>query len=259
MKFLKMQILIFLIICVTPAMSFAQTAMTGMQILKKIDLLLAQIGDISVKVNITQNKVNQGIKNFEALYFRRDATDEFLIIMTKPESDKGNGYLRVGENFWMYRQNTRTFQHINRDESVMGTDAKGGDFEKKKIAELYKVEIGKNGKEMIREEKLGKKDTYRLQVIQKVKDVTYPRQTLWVEKETCLPLKILSYSVSGTLMQTVYYPKYTQIEGRYLAIQVIFIDEFEKGNKSIVDLSGISLRKLDPKMFTKAYLENLSK
>jgi len=259
MKFLKIQILIFLMICLAPAMIFAEPAMTGMQILKKIDFLLEQIGDLSVKVNITQNKVNQGIKNFEALYFRRDVTDEFLIIITVPESDKGNGYLRVGENFWMYRQNTRTFQHINRDESIMGTDAKGGDFEKKKIAELYTIEIGKNGKELLREEKLGQKDTYRLQVIQKVKDVTYPKQTFWVEKEICLPLKVMSFSVSGTLMQTVYYPKYTQIEGKYLAIQMIFIDEFEKGNKSIVDLSGISLKKLDPKIFTKAYLENLSK
>ena len=47
--------------------------------------------------------------------------------------------------------------------------------------------------------------------------------------------------------------------GQVHPIQHIYIDEFEKGNKTIVELSGISTEKLDPKIFTKAYLENLSR
>jgi hypothetical protein len=39
----------------------------------------------------------------------------------------------------------------------------------------------------------------------------------------------------------------------------MFIDEFEKGNKTKVEISGISTEKVDDKIFTKAYLENLSK
>ena len=39
----------------------------------------------------------------------------------------------------------------------------------------------------------------------------------------------------------------------------LFIDEFEKGNKTIVEISDIVPGKLDDKIFTKAYLENLSK
>ena len=38
----------------------------------------------------------------------------------------------------------------------------------------------------------------------------------------------------------------------------MLIDEFEKGNKTLVDISGISTEKL-PNIFTKAYLENVSK
>lgn len=60
------------------------------------------------------------------------------MVTTAPQSEKGNGYLRTGNNFWMYRQNTRTIQHINRDESINGTDTKAGDFERKKTTELYK-------------------------------------------------------------------------------------------------------------------------
>jgi len=39
----------------------------------------------------------------------------------------------------------------------------------------------------------------------------------------------------------------------------MFVDEFEKGNKTQVKITGIVMDKLDDRIFTKAYLENLSK
>ncbi len=248
-------IMIFLILAVSPAFAVPRVV----DVLSSIDHRMEQIGDISVKVNLLQNKVRQGIKNFEFMYFRRDKTDQFLIVATAPDSEKGNGYLRVGENFWMYRQNTRTFQHISRDESIMGTDAKGGDFEKKKLKDLYRPFTDAKGREDIKDDTLGKRPVYKFTIIAKVNDVTYPKQVFWVQRDNYLILKVQSYSLSGTLMQTAYYPKWTEIDGRFIAIQHIYIDEFEKGNKTLVELSGISLVRLDPKIFIKAYLENLSK
>ncbi|MGA3051239.1 MAG: outer membrane lipoprotein-sorting protein, partial [Chitinispirillaceae bacterium] len=78
--------------------------------------------DVRAMVSMTQQKVDQGTRLFEMAYYRRDRDDAFLIAFSAPESEKGNGYLRVEDNFWMYRVNTRTFQHINRDESIAGTD-----------------------------------------------------------------------------------------------------------------------------------------
>jgi hypothetical protein len=60
-------------------------------------------------------------------------------------------------------------------------------------------------------------------------------------------------------MQTIYFTKYTDIEGKYIPIKFLFIDEFEKGNRTIGTISGISLKRVDDTVFTKAYLENLSK
>jgi outer membrane lipoprotein-sorting protein len=234
----------------------ADAAPKAGEIIRKIDYMMEQIGDLSVKASMVQNKARQGVKTYESLYFRRDKTDEFLIVILAPDTEKGNGYLRVGENFWMYRQNTRTFQHISRDESIMGTDAKGGDFEKRKLVELYRPASEEGG---VTEDTLGKKLVFRFTILARVNDVTYPKQIYWVERDNFLPLKIESYSLSGTLMQTTYYPKWTVVDGKFIPIQMIFIDEFEKGNKTIVELSGISTEKLDPRIFTKAYLENLSR
>src|SRR5271157_3309252 len=90
--------------------SNAATLPTVTDILKKLELATSQTTDINASVVLTQQKTGQGIKNIEVLYYRRDRDKSFLIVMTAPESEKGNGYLRVSDNFWMYRQNTRTFQ-----------------------------------------------------------------------------------------------------------------------------------------------------
>lgn len=215
--------------------------------------------DISASVTLTQQKTGQGTKIIDMQYYRRDADNSFMIVMTGPESDKGNGYLRVGDNFWMYRRNTRTFQHVNRDENIGGSDAKADDFETRNLTELYEGARDSAGNELLAEEMLGKIPVYRLEVKAKVKDVDYPKKIYWIQKSSRLLLKESAYALSGTLMQTAYYLKYTQVAGKYVPVRQLFIDEFEKGNKTIVDLANLVVKKLDDALFTKAYLENLSK
>jgi outer membrane lipoprotein-sorting protein len=230
------------------------SAVTVTELMQKMEVLQNQAGDITAQVSLKQQRTDQGTKIMDSLFFRRDKTDSFLIIMTGPEAEKGNGYLRVGENFWMYRRNTRTFQHINRDENIGGSDAKAGDFEKRKFTELYKPVA-----ETPVEEMLGQTPVYRFEVTARVNDVTYPKQIYWVERTTYLPRKVESYSLSGQLMTTSYYLKYTQIEGKYVLVKGLFVDEFEVGNKTLMEMSGISLAPIPESVFTKAYLENLSK
>ena len=228
-------------------------------ILKAIDDNYKMKKDVRADVTLTQQKAGQGTKIMDMAYYRRDSDDAFLIAMRAPENEKGNGYLRVGDNFWMYRKNTRTFQHVNRDESIGGSDAHGDDFETRKLDELYGPLVKPDGKEDFAEEMLGKVPVYRFEVRAKVNDVDYPRQIFWTRRDNNLLLKQESYSLSGTLMQTAYFLKFTEVEGRFVAVKQLFIDEFEKGNKTIVEISGLVPGKLEDKIFTKAYLENLSK
>lgn len=247
----------FLIFFVLAANAYSENKVE--LLLKNIQEIMEIKSDAKATVLITQQKVNQGTKIFEMVYYRRDRDAAFLIVMTAPENEKGNGYLRVDDNFWMYRTNTRTFQHVNRDESIGGTDAHGEDFEHRKLTELYAPAWDQNGKEVISKEMLGQIPVYKIEIKAKVNDVAYPKKIMWVRQDNNLVLKEEAYSLSGTLMQTAYYLKYITIDGRYLPIKHIYIDEFEKGNKSVVDISNVYTQKLDDPIFTKAYLENLSK
>lgn len=229
------------------------------ELLKKIQNNMELTTDASARVTMTQQKAGQGTKEISLLYYRRDATKSFLIVITDPENEKGNGYLRVDDNFWMYRINTRTFQHINRDENIAGTDAKGDDFEDRKLTEMYEGARDAQSREILAETTLGKVPVYQLELKAKLNDVDYPIKVYWVSKDNFLILKEQSYSPSRTLMQTAYYKKYTMINGKYIPIEHLYIDEFEKGNKTIVSIADVHTEKLDEKIFTKAYLENLSK
>ena len=234
---------------------------SAMEVMKSMEEQQQLETDITTKIKITSREEDEGVTVHEAIFYRRDSDDAFLIVFTAPETEKGNGYLRVGDNIWLYRRNTRTFQHINRDESIGGTDARAGDFEMRKFSELYEPATDEEGEEIISEETLGSAGipVYRLEITAKVNDVTYPRQIVWVTRDKYLPLKSEQYSLSGTLMQTVYYRKYTEIGGKYFPVQQLSIDEFEEGNRTIVEFSGISLSPIKDSVFTKAYLENLSR
>ena len=228
-------------------------------ILKGIDGNYKLKNDVRADVRLTQQKPEQGTKVIEMAYYRRGSDDAFLIVMSAPENEKGNGYLRVGDNFWMYRINTRTFQHINRDESIGGSDAHSDDFETRKLSELYAPALDASGGEKLSEEMLGQVPVYKSEVTARVNDVDYPKKIFWTRRDNGLLLKQESYSQSGTLMQTAYFLMFTVIDGRYIPVKQMFIDEFEKGNKTIVDISNIVSKKLDDGIFTKPYLENLSK
>ncbi len=255
---MKRIILLGVLISASLLVSGLEAAPSVVDIINKMEYMQDQKGDVSAKIKITQQKSDQSQKIFESLFFRRDKDDTFLMISTAPDSEKGNGYLKVGENMWMYRQNTRTFQHINRDEKISGSDMKAGDIEKRKFSELYEPVKDANGKEIIAEEMLGKIPVYKFELKAKVNDVTYPKQIYWVRTDTYLPLKVQNFSLSGTLMQTSYYITWTQIEGKYIMLKGLFVDEFEKGNKTIFEMSGVSLKKIANSVFTKAYLESLS-
>ena len=231
----------------------------GKLILQNIDDNYKLTGDIKARVTITQQKSGQGTRTVETSFSRRDRDDAFLITITGPESDKGNGYLRIGDNLWIYRRNTRTFQHISRSESIAGTDARGDDFEYRKISEQYQILLDSSGTEKVGLDTLGTIPVYRIELLAKVNDVDFPRKTLWVRTDNFLILKDRSYSRSGTPLQTAFYLKYVKTSGSSIPVKQMYIDEFEKGNKSIVEISEIDTRVLDDFIFTKAYLENLNR
>ena len=233
---------------------------TVQQVIDYIDTNYQIRSDMTAQARITTRDPEQGTKIIESVLYRRDRDDSFLIVIADPESDRGNGYLRVGDNMWMYRRNTRTFTHIGRDEKIGGSNTSAGDIEKRKFKDLYKANLDASGKELITEETIGGKiPVYRVEVTAKVNDVKFPRLVMWVTRDKFLELKRESYALSGTLMETDLFTNYKDVDGRYVPLLQKFVDEVEKGRTSLLEITGISFKKVDDFKFDKSYLESLSK
>jgi hypothetical protein len=236
-------------------------APTIQQIIDYIDTNYEVRSDMTAQARITTKDPEQGTKVIESVLYRRDRDDAFLIVIASPETDRGNGYLRVGDNMWMYRRSTRTFTHIGRDEKIGGSNTSAGDIETRKFKELYQPSADASGREAIRAETLGsaKIPVYRLEVVARVNDVKYPKLVMWVTRDKYLELKRESYSLSGTLMETDLFTNYKEIDGRYVPLLQKFTDEVEKGRTSLLEITGISFHRVDDYKFDKSYLETLSK
>ena len=234
---------------------------TVQQVIDYIDTNYQIRSDMTAQARITTRDPEQGTKIIESVLYRRDRDDSFLIVIADPESDRGNGYLRVGDNMWMYRRNTRTFTHIGRDEKIGGSNTSAGDIETRKFKDLYKSSTDASGKEIISEETIGgaKIPVYRVDVTAKVNDVKFPRLVMWVTRDKFLELKRESYALSGTLMETDLFTNYKDVDGRYVPLLQKFVDEVEKGRTSLLEITGISFKKVDDFKFDKSYLESLSK
>ena len=217
--------------------------------------------DMTAQARITTEDPEQGTKVIESVLYRRDRDDAFLIVLADPETERGNGYLRVGDNMWLYRRTTRTFTHIGRDEKIGGSNASAGDMETRKFKDLYKPSLDAAGKEIISEETIGgaKIPVFKVEVVAKVNDVKYPKLVMWVTRDKFLELKRECYSLSGTLLETDLYTSYKNVDGRYVPLLMKFTDEVEKGRTSLLEITGITFSKVDDYKFDKSYLESLSK
>jgi hypothetical protein len=234
--------------------------LSGICVEPDIEALLKEIdenknflnNDFTGTYTIIQDKVDEGTSYKQAKFFRRDSEDKMVILLLKPEINKGEGYFQAEGNLWFYDPESRKFTHTSSKENFHDTDAKNSDFRKSSFAEDYDVEGYTEGK-------LGQYDVYIVDLAANNNEVTYPFLKLWIRKDINIILKIEDYSLTRRLMRTELFPNYIQTEGKYIPSKMIFIDEITVGNKTQILLEDVSLADLPDSVFTKSFIERVNR
>lgn len=222
------------------------------EILKTVDQLNNFKTDFSAVFTVVSQKPGQDPSVTKAQIFRRDQKKEFLIVILKPETEKGQGYLQVDNNLWFYDPQSRQFSHSSLKENFQSSDAKNSDFNQRDLASNYSVSSWQTGT-------LGVYPVYILDLKATNNEVTYPRMKLWIRKSPEIVLKSEDYSLSGRLMRTAYYPNYLKIGDKYFPSRMLFVDDLNKGNKTQITVADPSIAPLPNYLFTKAYLERVNR
>lgn len=228
-------------------------------ILKKIDSLVSfPESDYSAEYTVTQDKPGQGASVTKSVIFRRDSDNKYLILITEPMVDKGKGYLKIGNNLWLYDPVSRRFNVTSAKDRFQNSNARNSDFTQSTLSQDYRI-VGNST------QKLGVYNTIVLELEALHDDVTYPKMKIWVD-ENNLVRKFEDYSLSGQLMRTTAIPSYKILENRYVPVQIVIVDALAgkiidgvfRNERTIITVAKPSLMDLPDMVFTQAYLERVS-
>ena len=228
-------------------------------LLKEIDDRQRNGGDYKALAYIEQREKDKDLMVYESVIYRRDASDQLMILFLRPKSEAGKGYLRKDKNLFIYDPTVGKWERRTERERIGGTDSRRADFDESRLAEEYKPTY-------VGEEKLGKFAVHHLKLdAKKGVDVAYPVVHLWVDQKTQNILKIQDRALSGRLMRTVYYPKWRRIKSEskgsdvYFPKRILIFDEVEKANQTQIVMRKVDLNNLPQNIFTKAWLEGQSR
>ncbi len=225
-------------------------------LLKKVDdLVNFKENDLSAEYVVEKRDPGGAISTTVAAMFRRDKTDQFLILILEPIVDKGKGYLKTGDNLWLYDPVSHSFTFTSAKERFQNSGARNSDFNRSNYSGDYSVVSGKK-------EKLGKFDCTVLDLKALTNKVSFPKVRIWVSEDN-LVRKIEDYSLSDQLMRTTAIPTYQKVGDRWLPATLVILDHlvFRKiagkieYERTTVTIKNPSLKTLPNSVYTKEYLE----
>lgn len=241
------KILVLFICCifVWPAYS-----LTGEEILKKVDANMTYDSayiEAKMVINI-RNQVRE-----KELFSYSEGKDKSYAEFTSPPRDKGVKYLKIKDQMWMYLPSVekviKIAGHMLR-QSMMGSDYSYEDaLESGELIEKYDAAL-------ITEESLDDRETYVLELIAKVKEVTYYRRRIWVDKKTMVPLKENLYAKSGKLLKVMEIGQIRRFGRRYYPTKTVLRNMLRRDSKTeFVVLKAEFGVPIKDRVFTIPYLE----
>lgn len=213
--------------------------------------------------SVVQEKPGEGKTVTDAIMYRRDKTEKWVILVTGPAKERGKGYLQTDGNIWFYDPADSAFTFTSAKDKFQNTNANNSDFAPQHYYRDYSVESTS-------EAKLGKLECVVFTLKAKVNSVDYPMLKIWVTKDDGLVRKKEDYSLSGQLLRTTLVPSYqmTESNGRKYSIPVnmLIVDNL-KGKKigdkmqferTQISISNVVFEKVKDSVYTKPYLELMS-
>lgn len=209
--------------------------------------------DLTSTFTLVQKKAGEPDRVLRIRTFRRDAAEQFTLLFQFPDSEKGKGYLRRGDDLYLYLPTTREFVYRNRRDDVGSTDVRTDLFARSDVLGQYNVSY-------IGQERVSRFETDVIQGEAKTLDVSFPRVKWFLNRANGLPVKVENYSASGTLLRTFFFVDYNEVSpGKFLFTRLIAVNHLENDQRTLLSNDDISSARIPDYTFTQAYLEEQSR
>ena len=172
-----------------------------------------------------------------------------VVMVTEPAADRGQIMLMKGRDLWVFMPEVSQPIRLSLAQRLTGQVA-NGDLARANFAGDYLPRV--TGGETINGEH------YHVLELKAVdRSVTYQRVVYWVNKKNFWPLKAEFYSLSNPLLKRCRYEEFLPMAGKTRPTRLVMEDALKEGEQSVLSYSGMKLRDLPDKIFTKDYLKKL--
>lgn len=223
---------------------------TADEILKKVDKNLnftTAVATIRLEIYLPNQPTR--IKRLKS--YIQGTQNSYVEFLNK--EDKHIRYLKVDKKMWIYdkeEENTFLISGHLLKQGMAGSDISYEDaMESDVIYEKYNVEL-------LAEDKYKDRECYLILLTAKVKEVSYFKRKMWVDKEYFVPLKEERYSKTDKLLKVFEYEEIELYKDRIYPKRTVVSDKLKKDTKTVVVIEEINFDIEIPKYyFTKRHLE----
>jgi outer membrane lipoprotein-sorting protein len=175
--------------------------------------------------------------------------DNTVVMITEPADERGQIMLMKARDLWVFLPNVSQPVRLSLAQRLTGQVA-NGDLARANFAGDYNPRL-------VRTEALEGVKYNVLELTAVDRGVTYQRVLYWVRESDSAPHKAEFYSASNRLLKTCTYEQFEKMLGRERPTRLVMTDALHADEKSVLSYSGMKLRDLPDKVFTKDYLKKL--
>jgi len=196
--------------------------------------------------------IGEEVRRKTFVSYAKGRTNSFTEFLSPPR-DKGVKYLKIEDNMWMYLPSVEKIikiaGHMLR-QSMMGSDFSYEDaLESAKLLEKYQAEL-------VSEEVLEDSPCYVIDLTARVKEVTYYRRRIWVDKNLFIPLKEELFAVSGKKLKVMTLGNMKKFGTRFYPTYMVMRDLLRKNSKTEMIISKVEFDlKIPEEIFTQRSLK----
>ncbi len=242
-KYMVALLLLLSFILIVP---YGLAELSGNQIIAKVDDLWPKSGKFLIEVTMVRPGKENRTSRMQVFY---QGTDKTLARYLAPAEERGQGYLRLGEDIWFFLPNANKSMRVSARQSMQGSDLSNEDILKHKLAEDYDAKI-------TGEETVDGQVNYVLELTAKRPGAAYGKLKYQVRKTDLLPVKTECYAISGKLIKTITYSQVKELGGLVRPTVMEISSQFRQGYRTIVTfMEADYISAIAENIFTKMYLE----
>lgn len=219
------------------------------EIIKKMEANQVHRSSYSEGSMEIEDEFGKRVKTFKSY---SEGSDKMLLEFTNIE-EEGQKILRLDDEIYLFFPDAEEVVYIQGNalkDKVMGSDFSYEDMTGNKgLLAKYKATL--EG-----EETIDGAVCYKIVLTAIVKEVVYPKQIMWVDKELLSYRRVHSFALSGKLLKEMDVKKFSKIAGKNIPVLFEMKDAMKKDSKTVFKTTDLEVDvELDDYIFS---LEELS-